>query len=230
MPHETSLSALHYHLIRGLLDRYACPSNAELASLVDTTKDEIERLLRSLAGIHGVVLHPHVCDPWVVHPFSITPTLNWVAGARGGWWAPCIWCAFGIAVLAGGETRIQSRFGAEGEAVSIRVIDGEPATEDNIQVHFAIPPAHAWDNVHEHCALVLPFRSSEEIRQWCARHRLPFGEAVPIGRVARLARLWYGSHGSPSWHKWTVEEAQEIFREAGLESDFWDLGAKSGRF
>jgi hypothetical protein len=164
------------------------------------------------------------------HPFSVTPTIHWVQGQRGGWWAPCVWCALGVAAIVGGEVRIHTRIGGESEALTIPVIDGEPTGVDGVFVHFAIPPARAWDNVHQHCSMVLPFRSPEEIRAWCERHRLPSGEPVPLPQVARLARLWYGSHGDPDWHKWTVAEAQDIFHEAGLRSDFWDLGAKRGKF
>ena len=97
-------------------------------------------------------------------------------------------------------------------------------------VHFAIPPAQAWNNVHRHCALVLPFRSREEIGAWCARHGIPPGEAVPLEQVAGLARTWYGRHADRDWRKWTIAEAQAIFRRAGLDSPFWDLGSVKGRF
>jgi hypothetical protein len=78
--------------------------------------------------------------------------------------------------------------------------------------------------------MVLPFRSANEIPEWCSRHRLPRGEAVPLHQVAHLARIWYGSHANPDWHKWSVAEAQDIFQRAGLRSDFWDLGSKPGQF
>jgi len=230
MPDERALSRLHYELVRGMVERCACPANSELAHEMGMTTDGVEGLLRNLAGIHGVVLHPHVCEPWIIHPFSVTPTLNWIEGRRGCWWAPCVWCAFGVAVVVGGEVRIHTRLGGETEPLTIPVCEGEPKGFDQVCVHFAIPPARAWDNVHQHCAMVLPFRSPEEIGEWCRRHRLPRGEAVPLHQVARLARLWYGTHGDPAWHKWTVAEAQDIFQQAGLRSEFWDLGASSGRF
>jgi len=86
------------------------------------------------------------------------------------------------------------------------------------KVHFAIPPAQAWQNVHQHCSLVLPFRSPEEIRAWCERHQLPHGEAAPLPEVARLARLWYGAHADPDWHKWTVAEAKSSGRPGWIRS------------
>jgi hypothetical protein len=109
-------------------------------------------------------------------------------------------------------------------------VDGKPVGSDEYYVHFAIPPAQAWQNVHQHCSLVLPFRTPEEIRVWCDKHQLPYGEPVPLRQVADLARIWYGTHANPEWRKWTVAEAQNIFRQAGLTSHFWDLEEKSGKF
>ena len=164
-------------------------------------------------------------------PLLLTPTLNWIEGPKHGWWAPCIWCAFGVATLAGGDVRIHTRWEGEAEPLVIDVHDGQPQNADrDLCVHFAIPPARAWDNVHQHCSLVLPFRSEEHIAAWCRRHNQPHGEAVPLHTVARLARNWYGHHASPDWHKWTVHEAQHIFHNSGLTSPFWDLGARSGQF
>jgi len=230
MPDERALSRLHYELVHGLVERCACPANSELAHRLGVSKPEVEELLRALSDIHGVVLHPHVCEPWIIHPFSLTPTLNWIERQGRGWWAPCIWCALGVAGLVGGEVRIHTRFGGEAEPLTISVLDGQPDGFEQVWVHFSITPARAWDNVHQHCAMVLPFGSPEQIREWCGQHRLPHGEAVPLHQVARLARLWYGSHGDPTWRKWTIAEAQDIFHSAGLHSQFWDLGASGGRF
>jgi len=227
--HESSLSRLHCEMVRGLIDEGACPANPELTRRMGVPQAALENLLRDLAAIHGVVLHPHVCEPWIVHPFSLTPTLNWIEGPKRGWWAPCIWCAFGVAVLAGGEALLHTRYGAETEPLAIPIVDGRPAGSPEVVVHFAIPPARAWDNVHQHCSMVLPFRSQDDIAAWCLRHGLPRGEAVPLEKVASLARAWYGSHAEPGWHKWSVEEAQQIFQRAGLQSGFWNLGAGRGK-
>jgi Alkylmercury lyase len=230
MNNEHALSQLHYHLIRGLIERCVCPTNSELAQRLGMPTAGVEKLLSGLSDIHGVVLHPHVCEPWIVHPFSTTPTIAWIKGARGSWWAPCVWCALGVTVLVGGETQIHTRLGGEAEPLTIPVTQGQPVGSNELWVHFAIPPARAWQNVHQHCSMVLAFRSPEEIQDWCVRHRLPHGEAVPLDQVASLARLWYGSHADSKWHKWTIAEAQEIFHQVGLRSEFWDLGSRSGKF
>lgn len=230
MDDQAGLAGIHCELINGLVSSGRCPTNRELQDRLRQPEATVTARLRALAEIHGVVLHPHRPEPWIVHPFSTTPTLNLIEKGDMAWWAPCIWCGFGVAKLAGGATTIHSRFGAEREPVSISVVDGEPVGNDDVVVHFAIPPARAWDNVHQHCSLVLPFRSSSEIQPWCERHGAPYGEAVPLKQVSTLARLWYGHHADSDWHKWSVSEAQNIFDQAGLRSEFWDLGAKAGRF
>jgi hypothetical protein len=230
MEDHPASSRLHYELVRGLIQNGSSPTKYELAALLGITPAELEDQFRALAAIHGVVLHPHTPAPWIVHPFSLTPTLNWIEGRGRSWWAPCIWCGFGVAALVGGDVHLHSRYGAEGDAIIVPVRDGVPFGFDSVIVHFAVPPARAWDNVHEHCSMVLPFRSAADITQWCSRHALPKGEAVPLHQVADLARLWYGSHASPDWHKWSIAEAQDIFHRAGLTSPFWNLEPREGKF
>jgi hypothetical protein len=220
---------LHYELIEGLIQHSRCPSISVLAEKLGVTVPEVEKLLDDLASIHGVVLHPHACEPWIVHPFSLTPTINWIEGETGSWWAPCVWCALGVTALVGGSTRVHTRYGAEAEPLIIEVVNGQP-TRNDIVVHFAIPPARAWDNVHQHCSLVLPFRSAEEIRDWCNRYGIAMGEVVSLQTVADLARAWYGSHADRHWRKWSIPQAQEIFSRVGLNSDFWQLAPRQGHF
>jgi hypothetical protein len=227
---EQKLSQLHYELIHGLIETGICPTNANLAQTLGASETALEEQLCSLADIHGVVLHSHSCRPWIIHPFSLTPTLNWIEGPKKSWWAPCIWCALGVATLVGGETRLHTRFGAEGEPLIIALRNGEPIFTQEVRVHFAIPPANAWDNVHEHCSMVLPFRSDDEVAAWCDRHGLPRGEIVSLRQVTQLATSWYGTHADPTWHKWTVAEAQELFSRAGLCSEFWELKKTEGKF
>lgn len=229
MADQESLARLHYELIHSLIRTGTCPSVSAIAQELAISEAQVHSLFQDLASIHGVVLHPHACEPWIIHPFSLTPTLNWIAGETGSWWAPCIWCALGVAVLVGGSTRIHTRYGAESEPLIIDALNGMPARND-VLVHFAIPPARAWDNVHQHCSLVLPFHSLNEIDDWCKRHGVAVGEALPLKTVADLARAWYGSHADRHWRKWTVQQALEIFEGVGLTSEFWHLAPRQGNF
>jgi hypothetical protein len=45
-------------------------NSREVAERLGVPIEEVQRALRSLADTHGVVLHTHVCEPWVIHPFS----------------------------------------------------------------------------------------------------------------------------------------------------------------
>jgi len=205
-------SQLHYRMIRSLVDTGLCPSNDDLARALGVEEDALVETLRQLDVAHGVVLHPDRPEPWIIHPFSLTPTATWVQGRTHGWWAPCLCCAFGIAALTGGGVQMHTRLAGEAEPLVVGVREGAPLPPyDGYFAHFAIRPAEAWNNVHAHCAMILPFRSQKDIREWTARHGLPLGEAVPLGQVATLARRWYGGHADPRWRKWTVDEAQQIF-------------------
>lgn len=77
---DTAVSRLHYELIRGLIQNGSCPGKYELAAQLGVTPAELDDIFRALAAIHGVVLHPHTPAPWIIHPFSLTPTLNWIEG------------------------------------------------------------------------------------------------------------------------------------------------------
>jgi hypothetical protein len=222
-------SKVHYEYVTGLLEAGRIRTAAEVAKALDQSVNAVQEALRDLSDNHGVVLHPHVCEPWVIHPFSASPSATWVESGDRGWWAPCIWCACGVTTLAGGEAIIHSRIGGEREDVDIHVHEGR-VRESELLVHFAAPPRAAWDNVHHFCATVLPFRSPSDVSNWNKRHGIAEGAVVPISQVMDLGRLWYARHGDPNWRKWTVEEAGQIFRAAGLIGDFWDIPESDGRF
>lgn len=222
-------SLLHHHIVTTFIQKGHAPTNEELAQKLAASLDEVESGLVRLGASHGVVLHPGRCELWVVHPFSSSPTHTWVQAATSGWWAPCMWCALGIAALVRGELTIHTRIGGEKEPVQIDVVDGVPV-QTGLFVHFAAPPRKAWDNVHHFCARVLPFRSPEDVADWAKRHRLPLGEVMPISLLAELARCWYSHHADADWEKWTPAQALEIFQSIGLVSDFWNLDTSAKHY
>ena len=60
-------------LVHGLLKRGSCPTNLQLSEQMRLSLDEVENGLRALSGDSRFqLLHPHICAPWVVHPFSHT--------------------------------------------------------------------------------------------------------------------------------------------------------------
>ena len=70
---------------------------------------------------------------------------------------------------------------------------------------------------------MLLFRSEEWIDKWCERNNLERGEVLTIQQVWELSKLWYEKRLSPDYHGRSVEQVEEIFKQAGLTSDFWHL-------
>jgi len=215
-------------MIRSMIERGRPPVLGELWEALDTRPPELLQSLARLEMNHGFVPHPGTLDAWVIHPFSTTPTLFWVENHTRGWWAPCIWCALGVAELVDGPTRISTTVGGESDPIEI-VYDGtvEPS---GLLAHFPIRVRDAWTNVHRHCAATLVFRTEDEIDAWCERHGMTKGEVVPVEQVSDLARAWYGRHADPGWVKPTVAEAQAIFESVGLTSDHWHVPEGDERF
>lgn len=220
---------VHHLLVTRLLHTGRAPSTGELAAHAQRPPAEIEQALRSLDATHGLVLHPHRCEPWIVHPFSTSPTHTWVAARERGWWAPCLWCGLGISALTGSDTLIHTRIGAESEPVQIATHGGAPS-DQKLWVHFPEPPRLAWGNVHHFCARLVAFHQPGDVAPWAARHGFPLGQVLPIAQMGDLARRWYGRHADRNWSKWTVAQARDIFTATGLTGPFWELPEAKGKF
>lgn len=137
--HQPLDGLVHQYLIKGMIESARCPPTDELSKGLDVPLPEIKSALQRLESNHGLVLHPHECSVWMIHPFAVSPSNTWVHKQRKGWWAPCMWCALGVTVLVGGEVTIHARIGGEAEAVEIPVRDGYPEPVE-IYAHFALPP------------------------------------------------------------------------------------------
>lgn len=216
-------SRTHTAVIRSFVARGRAPSVREMAGALAAAPADVEAALHALHADHGLVLHPGRTEIWIAHPFSASPTATWVEAEPGrGWWAPCMWCALGVAVLAAPNAVIHTRLGAETREARITLRDGALVTDDLV-VHFAIPARDAWTNVVHWCASVQPFADASEVAPWCARHGLPQGAIVPVRQVLELARAWYGGHLREDWRKWTLDEARAIFARVGLSGDVWAM-------
>ena len=220
-------STIHYYLVRGLIDDGFAPDIAKLKKLVAADEASVVEGLKRLEGSHSLVCHPGQSAPWLIHPFSLSPTATWVQAGQLGWWAPCIWCALGVGVLVGEDVVIHCRIGGEVDDLDIHV-SGGLVRENSIVTHFAVPLRSTWDNVHHYCATVLPFRSEAEVNGWSRRHAIPKGAVVPIAQVAHLAQLWYGKHADRDWQKWSIAQARDILGRVGLTGPFWALEAAAG--
>jgi hypothetical protein len=226
---ELNNATLHHAIVRHMVDHGCAPSRAALAEYFGVDAERVARALRALQDTHGVVLHPHAPEVWIVHPFSTAPTPFVVRKADRLWWGNCAWCSLGIAALLGGDgITISTTLGAEGEPVTIHVDGGR--VREKLWVHFPIPMSRAWDNVIFTCSTMLVFDSDSAIDEWCARHGFPRGDAQPIQRAYDFARVWYGHHLDPDWRKWSTAEARQIFEQFGLRGPIWALPESAERF
>lgn len=68
---------------------------------------------------------------------------------------------------------------------------------------------------------MLFFRSEEDVERWKGARNVEGGEVVSVGKIWELSQVWYGNRLSREFHGRSLEEAEGIFREVGLNSKFW---------
>jgi hypothetical protein len=71
---------------------------------------------------------------------------------------------------------------------------------------------------------MLFFRSEESLEEWLASNHAQRGAVLSIPKLWELSQHWYYNRMSPDYHGRTVEQVQEIFKEVGLSSEFWQVG------
>jgi hypothetical protein len=213
--------------LRGLLTReiatagYA-PSIPELAAEAGITEQEAEASLCRLHEAHALLLHPHKCEPWVVHPFALAPGSCWVETPDRGYWANCLYCALGIAAALRSDARITTRVGGEARTAVYRVEAGTLLDTEGV-FHLSTPVAGWWDNVVYACASFQPFAREEEVDGWCERHAMPRGHVMSLDALWAFAADWYGSYLDEPWRKRSPSEVRALLDRYGLTGSFWAL-------
>lgn len=223
------LSKLHQSILLHIINDGFAPDHRQLAAEFAVAEPDMVAAMQALADYHGLVLHPHAPDVWVIHPFSVAPTNFLVSNKEGEWWSNCAWCALGAASLLGADATIRTTLGATGRQVELHIRNGDLA-ETDYWVHFPVPMHQAWDNVIYTCSTMLLFESEAQVEAWCRRHGIPKGDLQSVSTVWEFAQVWYGRHLDPDWKKWSGEEAVEIFKRFGLSGPIWDLAPSSERF
>lgn len=211
--------------LRGLLTRLIAqrghaPSLEALAGAAGLSPDEAEASLRRLHDAHALLLHPHQCTPWAVHPFALAPGSCWVETPERGYWANCLYCGLGIAAALKSDARVTTRLGGEGETAVYRVANGKLLDRRGV-FHLSTPAAHWWDNVIFACATFQPFAHESEVDPWCERHALPRGHVMTLDALWAFASDWYGRYLETPWRKRTVSQVRALFDRHGLTGPFW---------
>lgn len=213
--------------VRGALTRRIAelghaPAIEELAALLRRTPADVAAALRRLHDAHALLLHPNSVRPWVVHPFALAPGSCWVRTPQRGYWANCLYCAFGIVAALDTDAVVTTRLGGEDETVEFRVAAGALTPSDLI-FHLSTPPARWWDNVIFACASFQPFRSEADVDRWCTDHALPKGAILTLPQLWRFAGDWYGNYVRAPWQKRSVAQVQSLFAQHGLTGPFWQV-------
>lgn len=222
-------SSLHYTILKYIIDNGYAPSPGVLASLLNATQAEVVEGLYALQEYHGVVLHPHQPEVWVIHPFSLAPTNFLVKSPGGTWWGNCAWCSLGIAALLQQDVVITTRIAAYDKQINIHISNGQ-VQEKDLFIHFPVPMKNAWDNVIYTCSNMLVFENEAQVNAWCNRHHIPRGDLQPLALIWEFSKKWYGNHLNADWTKWTMEEAKQIFAAFGLTGETWALEQSASRF
>lgn len=222
-------SSLHHYILSQLIEKGHAPKRQQIAEYFGHRLQVIDEALYALQDYHGVVLHPHEPEVWVIHPFATAPTGFLIRSDRGLWWGNCAWCSLGAAALLDENLTITTNLAGYDEQVVIRIDNGQLLNE-GLFVHFPIPMKQAWDNVMYTCTNMLIFKNELQVDEWSERHQIPKGDVQPLAKIWRFARDWYGNHLDPRWKKWTVEEAKALFEKHKLTDPVWDLGDSKERF
>ena len=214
-------------LTRMIAERGCAPTNAELAETAGVDQAAVEESLRRLHETHSLLLHPHRCAPWLVHPFALSAGQCWVdVGEPGaperGYWANCLYCAFGIAAATGKDAVVTTRFGGERVTTAYRIGEGRLLDRHGI-FHLSTPAARWWDNIVAACASFQPFAQPEDIDAWCERHAMPRGATMELDALWRFASDWYGAYLREPWRKRTPDQVRALFARHGLTGPFWEV-------
>jgi len=70
---------------------------------------------------------------------------------------------------------------------------------------------------------MLLFRSEEHIDRWCGARDMKRGGVLTPEQVWRLAYAWYKDKVKPDWRRHTLEEAEALLADIGLQGPFWSL-------
>jgi hypothetical protein len=207
-------------LTRAIARRGHAPTLAELAAEAGSDVPRVEQALRRLHDAQALLLHPHGCEPWAVHPFALSPGSCWVEAAERGYWANCLYCALGIAAALKADARITTRLGGEGRTAQYRVEAGRLLETGGV-FHLSTPARLWWDNVIHACASFQPFATEVEVEPWCERHALPLGHVMSLDALWRFASDWYGDYLQEPWRKRSPDEVRALLDAHGLTGDFW---------
>jgi hypothetical protein len=68
---------------------------------------------------------------------------------------------------------------------------------------------------------MLFFRSEVDLTTWLQAKNYSRGATLTVSQLWGLSQRWYHDRMDVEYHGRSMEQVGELFREAGLNSDFW---------
>jgi hypothetical protein len=108
--------------------------------------DEADASFTRLEEGHVLVFAPGTRTIWMANPLSAFPTPFRVETPRGDYWGNCIWDAFGVVAMLGGDGVVRTSCADCGDAMALTVAGGDLQPAEGV-AHFAVPAQSWWDNM-----------------------------------------------------------------------------------
>ena len=68
---------------------------------------------------------------------------------------------------------------------------------------------------------MLFFRSEADLNAWLRSKNVARGATLAVSQLWQLSQRWYHNRMDVEYHGRSLEQVQQIFKEVGLVSDFW---------
>ena len=135
------MAAADVELRRRILSFFAANQRAPRAAEVGATAEDFWRLQER----HALVVDAGG-NIIIANPFSGIPTDYVVESGGQRWFASCCWDALGILAALGADGVARSRCSDCGEALELRVRDGELEPSEHV-AHFLLPARRWYDDL-----------------------------------------------------------------------------------
>jgi hypothetical protein len=123
------------------------PTSLQVSRNMNIEENEV---LATFGRLHAKrLLLPEPGDPHRIRmapPFSGVPTGFPVEANGKGYYANCVWDAYGVAAALHRDAISHASDGHTGEPLTLEVKNGEPILKSYV-AHFAVPAAHWWDDL-----------------------------------------------------------------------------------
>ena len=139
-------SEVRLHLYRAFVETGAPPTAAVAAEALGRPEHEVAAAYRRLAESRVIVLDPAADEVWMANPLSAVPTPFRVSTDRGEYYGNCIWDAFGVVAMLGGDGSVRTSCPDCEDELTFTIHGGELRPAAAV-VHFAVPARHWWDDI-----------------------------------------------------------------------------------